>query len=195
MNERNRSTLQDALRRLQTHKADEGAWERLSQALDQPTQAEEHRETLQKAVQGLPRYQAPAWLWTRIERRLDRSARWARTRPYLVAAAVAALLLVAGWLGQSGTQSSLSEGVAPVSEKQGPASPDLAPAEDLSQLSPSLACLADSNQWSNAQQRAWQALQQTRQAWQQAKAAPQRQALRERYEARLQQFQTTYCDH
>ena len=91
MEEKNKSNLQDALKKMKTYQPDDQLWDNLSDSLIEEGQ-EENRSFLLAAIQNLPGYKAPANIWNNIRRELPVSApAW---RIYGKAAAVITGILV-----------------------------------------------------------------------------------------------------
>jgi hypothetical protein len=91
MEERNRPTLDQALRQLPTYEAPFDLWERIEEDLEQAQRYDD-------ALADLPVYQAPKSVWEAIEQDLAQKkrlrTRWLRP---LSAAAAVLLLFTAGW--------------------------------------------------------------------------------------------------
>lgn len=75
MNESNRQTLQDALRRLDQQQPSRELWDRIEADLARPTPEELQPDTLCRSLRQLPRYRAPEPVWLQIEARLARPRR------------------------------------------------------------------------------------------------------------------------
>ena len=91
MEEKNKSNLQDTLKKMKTYQPDDQLWDNLSDSLIEEGQ-EENRSFLLAAIQNLPGYKAPANIWNNIRRELPVSApAW---RIYGKAAAVITGILV-----------------------------------------------------------------------------------------------------
>jgi hypothetical protein len=94
MKEKNKSTLQDALRNLPSHEPEEQVWNRIQHHLGK------HENPLQEAIQQLPKYDPPATVWEAIETKLEQpGSKIRRLFPVYRVAAAAVLLIaaVAAW--------------------------------------------------------------------------------------------------
>ncbi|TAE51989.1 MAG: hypothetical protein EAZ89_09245 [Bacteroidetes bacterium] len=96
MNEKNRHTLDKALRKLPQHSAPEDAWAQIEASL-----SHESSETapMRDALKKLPLYEAPEGVWPRIEWQLQAGMRVVRRHSLLAAAAVALCIVSIGALG------------------------------------------------------------------------------------------------
>jgi len=88
MNERNKHTLDQAIKGLSTYSPPASAWKHIESELDQK---EGSRETLGQAIQGLASYRAPEKVWDQIEDKLDARKKW---MPMVWAAAAVILVLL-----------------------------------------------------------------------------------------------------
>lgn len=195
MNESNRHSLQEALRRMSSHQPREELWDHIAEDLDRPTPDEMHPETLRQGLNSLPRYRAPGWVWAGISHQLDR--RVVRSGWLLGMAAALALLVGIGWAGwphspapepplQASERRPLRELVVPEGEQ----------ADFLKHLSPQeqalLACLEQQPELSEEHQAQWQQLR----TWAlQADSLPAAaDSLQAKRKALAAQLQAQFCD-
>jgi hypothetical protein len=117
MEEKNKSSLQDALKKMPVYQPKDKLWDELSDSLAEAGE-EKNRSTLSEALQKLPVYKSPNTIWKRIRRELPVSSpKWARyTR---IAAVITGLLIIstgALWFIQNG-ENNLDETPTITSEK------------------------------------------------------------------------------
>lgn len=192
MNEKNRKTLQDALNRMKQYQADDEIWDQLEDRLEQPASSEENRKSLNQAINDLPRYQAPIWLWSKLEQRLDRSTKWAKSRPWIAAAAVVTILLLGTW---TAIPSGEVPGELPsprASERSAPAAPQLVPAQSLNQGEDLKECLLYPKLWSREKRQAWREIEALHK--QLESTSEQGESLAQAYQEKLAVFQARFCD-
>lgn len=97
MEERNKQTLNEALRQLPQYQAPAGVWEEIALNLEQA----EREEALQRAIRRLPEYAPPPAIWDQIEDQLEaprQTGRLMLLKPlrWQFAAAILVLVMASG---------------------------------------------------------------------------------------------------